>query len=672
MGRPYALVIGAVAALSLSAAAVTTTAMSSAATLTTTAMPRSAAVTTRTAMSLSAARVAYGREEAERVSVAVSASRTPAGKVAVTEGSAVICTITLAGGKGACTIVPSQFAAGRVKLIADYEGGGGFARSVSPARTFAVARATSKTTLELSAANVTYGDEQSERFSVRVWPQFSGTPQGRVTVKAGSVNVCVVPLKSGDATCSLSATELGGGTDHVTAAYTGSPDFVSSSSAGETLTVASPPCSHATAPFCWPTSVSANGRYLLDQDGHPYMIVGDSPHSLFVNLTEAEANEYFADRQAHGFDAAWIEILCDGYTGGNASGSTYDGIVPFTTPGDFSTPNPAYFKRVDDMLNLAAEHGITVFLDPADTGGWMSEIENNGPQNDFNYGVYLGNRYKNFPNIIWISGNDFQSWQNPTDDADVSAIAKGIASVDHNHLQTVELNYEVSSSLDDAATWGSIIKLNLAYTYYPTYAEVLHAYNQTPTIPAFMGEANYEFEDNNGVNPPSPYVLRLQEYWTMTSGATGQIYGNHYTWDDGTNWADEQAHLDTVGVQQLQYLNALFDSLPWQNLVPDQSHTFVTAGYGTFSTTSPLAENNYVSAAIDPDGTTGVAYLPQASTITVDMAEMSGTVTARWYDPTTGQYTTIGTFPNSGTQQFTSPGPHPSDGYDDWVLLLQS
>jgi hypothetical protein len=187
-----------------------------------------------------------------------------------------------------------------------------------------------------------------------------------------------------------------------------------------------------------------------------------------------------------------------------------------------------------------------------------------------------------------------------------------------------------------------------------------------------MGEANYEFEDNNGVNPPSPYVLRLQEYWTMTSGATGQIYGNHYTWDDGTNWADEQAHLDTVGVQQLQYLNALFDSLPWQNLVPDQSHTFVTAGYGTFSTTSPLAENNYVSAAIDPDGTTGVAYLPQASTITVDMAEMSGTVTARWYDPTTGQYTTIGTFPNSGTQQFTSPGPHPSDGYDDWVLLLQS
>jgi hypothetical protein len=672
MGRRYALVIGTVAALSLSAAALTTTAMSSAATVTATGMSRSAAITTRTAMSLSAARVTYGREEAERVSVAVSASRTPAGRVTVAEGPAVICTITLAGGKGACAIGASRFAAGRVKLTADYQGGSGFARSVSPAKTFTVARAASKTTLELSAANVTYGDEQSEQFSVRVSPAFTGTPQGRVTVKAGSVLVCVVPLKSGEAICSLSANELSGGTDHVTAAYTGSPDFVSSSSAGATLTVASPPCSHTAAPFCWPTAVSANGRYLLDQDGHPYLIVGDSPHSLFVNLTEAEANEYFADRQAHGFDAAWIEILCDGYTGGNANGATYDGIVPFTTPGDFATPNPAYFERVDDMLNLAAEHGITVFLDPADTGGWMSEIENNGPRNDFNYGVYLGNRYKNFPNIIWISGDDFQSWQNPTDDADVSAIAKGIASVDHDHLQTVELNYEVSSSLDDAATWGPIIKLNLAYTYYPTYAEVLHAYNQTPTIPAFLGEANYEFEDNNGVNPPSSYVLRLQEYWTMTSGATGQIYGNHYTWDDGTNWADEQANLDTVGVQQLQYLTALFDSLPWQNLVPDQSHTFVTAGYGTFSTTSPLAENNYVTAAIDPAGTTGVAYLPQAGTVTVNMAKMSGPVTARWYDPTSGLYTAIGTFSNSGTQQFTSPGPHRSDGYDDWVLLLQS
>ena len=94
------------------------------------------------------------------------------------------------------------------------------------------------------------------------------------------------------------------------------------------------------------------------------------------------------------------------------------------------------------------------------------------------YGQYLGNRYKNFPNIIWISGNDFQDWSNPNDDAVVTAVALGIKSVDTNHLQTVELNYTLSSSLDDT-NWAPIIGLNGAYTYSPTYDEVLHAYRQS-------------------------------------------------------------------------------------------------------------------------------------------------------------------------------------------------
>jgi hypothetical protein len=53
------------------------------------------------------------------------------------------------------------------------------------------------------------------------------------------------------------------------------------------------------------------------------------------------------------------------------------------------------------------------------------------------------------------------------------------------------------------------------------------------------------------------------------------------------------------------------------------------------------------------------------------MTKMSGPVTATWFDPTTGQYTGIGTFPRSGTRQFATPGDH-SDGNSDWVLLLKS
>jgi hypothetical protein len=54
----------------------------------------------------------------------------------------------------------------------------------------------------------------------------------------------------------------------------------------------------------------------------------------------------------------------------------------------------------------------------------------------------------------------------------VLAVARAIYSTDPHQLQTTELNYCVSSSLDDPR-WRPIIRLDGAYTYYATYAAVL-------------------------------------------------------------------------------------------------------------------------------------------------------------------------------------------------------
>ena len=67
-------------------------------------------------------------------------------------------------------------------------------------------------------------------------------------------------------------------------------------------------------------------------------------------------------------------------------------------------------------------------------------LRNNGVQAAFAYGQYLGKRYQRFANILWLNGNDFNTWKNSTDDALVQAVAKGIHSVDPDQLQTVELN----------------------------------------------------------------------------------------------------------------------------------------------------------------------------------------------------------------------------------------
>ena len=111
---------------------------------------------------------------------------------------------------------------------------------------------------------------------------------------------------------------------------------------------------------------------------------------------------------------------------------------------------------------------------------------------------------------------------------------------------------------------------------------------------------------------------------------------------------------------------ALFGSRAWHNLVPDYAHQVVTAGYGNINGTS------YVAAARTGDGGTVIAYLPGAGTITVDMSQLSGPATARWYDPVVGTFTDIAgsPFANAGSRNFTTPGSN-AGGNADWVLVLE-
>jgi hypothetical protein len=427
----------------------------------------------------------------------------------------------------------------------------------------------------------------------------------------------------------------------------------------------------------YPLKQSANRRYLVDQTNAPCLIIGESPQALMVNLTTNEAAMFFANRSGHGFNTVWVNLLCSTYTGGRADASTIDGILPFTatipstSTYDLTTPNEAYFARVDQMLNLAAQQGIQMLLDPCETGTFIlqtSLMRDNGTNRCRAYGQYLGNRYKNFPNIIWMSGNDFQTWRTTVDDNVVRAVALGIKDTDTNHLQTTELDYLQSSSLDDP-TWNSILGLNGTYTYFPTYARLQMDYNRTNYLPNFLVEANYEFESLQGPVTTAP-ILRKQEYWTMTSGAAGQMYGNAYTWPFLNGW---QGQLDTPGAIQISYLKTFFEARAWYDLVPDTNHIVVTAGYGTFSDSSHVADNDYLTAARTPDGSLVVIYTPIVRQFTVDMSKLSGPATTRWFDPANNTYTHINgsPFTNTGTLNFTPPGNN-GDGDGGWVLVLET
>ena len=97
------------------------------------------------------------------------------------------------------------------------------------------------------------------------------------------------------------------------------------------------------ASYAYPLKVAANGRYLIDQNNKPFRIQGDSAQSLIANLTYAEAVTYLTDRQAKGFNTVNINLLEHKFA--VDAPANRNGDAPFTTPGDFSTPNDAWRRR---------------------------------------------------------------------------------------------------------------------------------------------------------------------------------------------------------------------------------------------------------------------------------------------------------------------------------------
>ena len=198
-----------------------------------------AAAPTTTSLVASPSPVTYGDEQTARLSVTVVArfpDSTPTGTVTVKASTETLCVIPLASGKGSCRLSPRKLGTHTYSLVATYGGSTNFKGSVS-VKTLTIAEATTKTALQLSAAKVNFGQEQTELLSVAVSPQFPGsTPTGTVTVKTTGETLCVMTLWSGKGSCRLSPKKLSARAYRLVATYGGSTNFKRSASA-KTLSI---------------------------------------------------------------------------------------------------------------------------------------------------------------------------------------------------------------------------------------------------------------------------------------------------------------------------------------------------------------------------------------------------------------------------------------------------
>jgi hypothetical protein len=404
------------------------------------------------------------------------------------------------------------------------------------------------------------------------------------------------------------------------------------------------------AAFCagpYPLRVASDGRHLIDQAGTPFLIHGDTAWSLLTGLTKEDAEQYLVNRSRKGFNSIIVNLIEHKF---NGPVNRYND-APFTTMGDFTTPNEKYFEHADWVIRKAGELGIQVFLAPIYLGyigtdeGWMEETLANGPEKCRAWGRFVGARYRKFDNVVWLIGGD----RDPGNALEsINAVVAGIKQSGDRHLFTAHCHPEHSPVEQYTGGW---LDVNTTYTYQIVHSRLLADYHRTPVMPFVLIESTYEGEHN-----ASEVQIRRQAYWAVLCGATGQFLGNRPIWLFDNGW---KSAMDASGSLDMARLRKLFMSRPWYDLVPDDRHEVVVDGLGEFTGL------DYLAAARTKDESTMIAYLPTARTITVDMGKLRGKFArAWWFEPHTGRSSRLGEFPTAGKRRFTPPAA------GDWVLVL--
>ena len=425
--------------------------------------------------------------------------------------------------------------------------------------------------------------------------------------------------------------------------------------------------------------VSENHHFLVFEDGTPFFYLGDTAWELFHRLTKAETEKYLENRREKGFTVIQAVALAelDGLNIPNAEGE-----IPLIN-NDPTVPNEKYFEHVDWVIKKAEEKGIFIGLLPTWGDKWNKKWGNGPeiftPENAFIYGKFLGSRYKNSPNIIWILGGD-RPVESDVQRQIITQMALGLKEGDGgNHL----ISFHPTGGSGSAQYFHNEPWLDFnmrqnghSISYTERYHMTLEDYNRDPAKPIVDAEPIYEDHpinfkpDENGHSVATD--VRRPLYWDLFSGAFGHTYGHHSVWQ---MWSPDRQPvnrplmpwyeaIDQTGAGQMVFGRKLIESRPFLSRIPDNS-IIVT---DNIPSSVPGAGSYSYVATRDESGTFAMVYVPVGREFSIRMDVIKGkNVIAWWYNPRNGEAKKIGRFTNVGVQTFNTPTPGESL---DWILVL--
>jgi hypothetical protein len=470
--------------------------------------------------------------------------------------------------------------------------------------------------------------------------------------------------------------------------------------------------------------VSESGRFLVRKDGSGFFPLADTAWAIAWRLNRGEVEKYLQHRKDQKFNMIAMiafpsyndKVVANAY-GDNpleVDGGKWNPLRPIFTPGG-SPENSVeydYWDHLEYIIDAAESKGMYVILLPTwgsyVAGSWngnsTSDILFNST-NAYKYGRWIGQRFKNKKNLIWMMGGDRSAVYDDKDYRDVframaEGVADGVNGIDQQDAKadygTTLMSYHPRKWMPNSSEWfHNDPWLDFNSTQDRPKDQITATkldYGLSPTKPTWLFEGRYEdYVKKNEIY--KDWQIRFQSYQTVFAGGFGITYGHmnifvfgvnedSITLDPDKKW---ESSLDDPGTMNMQHLLKLMTSLSndqFLDRIPDQS--LIDGDEGGMNG-SEGAISNRLQATRGSKGDYAMIYSANGRNIRVKMDHLAAPLMdAFWFNPRNGKWWIIdrdvanrGPFekdipsgPAAPIREFDPPG-SVGNG-NDWVLVLMA
>ena len=411
--------------------------------------------------------------------------------------------------------------------------------------------------------------------------------------------------------------------------------------------------------------VSDNHRYLIHENGTPFFWLGNTAWLISERLTRDEVEYYLVNEHRAGYNVEQIQVINSIPTfniyGQQANDASFD-MWKFSKKDQYG-----YWEHLDFIVDFAASQGIYIAMDCV----WGSQITKMDIKKAEKYGQFLGERYKDKPNIIWMMGGDVLGDRGT---ASWDALAKAIRKADPNHVMTFHPRGRTTSSRWFAdRDWMDFHMFQSGHRRYgqrngdgdytikdnteeDNWRYVDLTWNGNPLKPVIDGEPSYEDIPQGLHDFTAPrwmdYDVRRYAYWAVFAGCFGHTYGHNSIMQfikPGllASFGAEKPWWDAMkdpGYNQMKYLKWLILAFPFEERIADQS---VIAGQNgeRYDRNIATRGNDYL-----------LVYNYSGKPMQLDLSKISGAKKNVWVmNPSDGTLKYLGEF-DSKVTEFANDG----------------